>query len=222
MRNTLLLIVLYCSSPAWGQVNLVPNPSFEDTVVCPQFLDQMDACLGWSSYRNSPDYYNACSPVSGITTPNTSFGFQYANSGLAYVGVATYRKNNSPTGNNYREYIGSELTTQLQIGTKYYFSFFTVSAEKNPIGFFSNNIGLRFFTNFYSLLNPAPLDNFAHIKLDSLLTDTVNWLKISGSFIADSNYNYISVGNFYDSQQTDTLIFNPFQMLHIILLMMFV
>lgn len=209
MRPLIILVLFFNLTPAEAQLNLVPNPSFEDTVVCPQFLGQIDAAIGWSSFRNSPDYYNGCSPVSGITTPNTSFGFQYANSGLAYAGVATYRRNISPTGNNYREYIGVELTAQLQIGTKYYFSFFAVSAEKNPIGFFSNNIGLRFFTNSYSLTNPAPLDNFAHIKLDSLLTDTVNWLKISGSFIADSNYNYISIGNFYDSQQTDTLIFNP-------------
>lgn len=76
--------------------------------------------------------------------------------------------------------------------------------------FFSNNIGLRFFNNSYSKLNPAPVDNFAHLKLDTLLTDTVNWHKISGSFIADSNYQYVSIGNFYDASNTDTLIFLPF------------
>lgn len=44
------------------------------------------------------------------------------------------------------------------------------------MGFFSNNIGLRFLNNSYDKLNPAPLDNFADIKLDTLLTDTVTYI----------------------------------------------
>ncbi|MBK9637798.1 MAG: T9SS type A sorting domain-containing protein [Bacteroidetes bacterium] len=206
-------LFLFFAGAINAQINLVPNPSFEDTVFCPSVSDNMQDVQDWSSFGNSADYFNGCS-ATPTNVPYTAFGYQLAHSGTAFCGVVTYLKANHPNGNNYREYIGVQLLTPLQIGTRYYFSFYAVSAQHyGSIGFFSNNIGLRFFTNSYSKLNPAPVDNFAHIKLDTLLNDTVNWLRISGSFIADSIYQYVSIGNFYDYLNTDTLIFtssNPF------------
>ncbi len=211
MKNLILTLLLLtiCSRPSKAQLNLVPNPSFEDTVYCPFGGNQLDAALGWSSFGNSPDYYNGCNTFNGIGIPNTSFGFQTAHSGIAFCGVVTFYKNNSPVGHNYREFAGIELLTPLQIGTKYYFSFYVVLAELYT-GFASNNLGLRFFTTGYSDSIPAPLDNFSHLKFDSLLTDSINWYKISGSFIADSTYQYVCIGNFYDFLNTDTLIVTPF------------
>jgi hypothetical protein len=210
MRPFIAFILLLFNLPlAEAQINLVANPSFEDTVFCPIVLDNMPDVQNWSSFGNSADYFNGCS-TTGMNVPNAVFGYQLSHSGNAFCGTVTYHRGNSSVGNNYREYIGTQLLSPLQIGTKYYFSFYAVSASKNGAGFFSNNIGLRFFNNSYSKLNPAPVDNFAHLKLDTLLTDTVNWHKISGSFIADSNYQYVSIGNFYDASNTDTLIFLPF------------
>ncbi|MBK7964473.1 MAG: T9SS type A sorting domain-containing protein [Bacteroidetes bacterium] len=204
----IFFLLLFFAGVGNAQVNLVPNPSFEDTANCPQFLDNM-LVQNWSSFGNSADYFNSCSST-GMNVPNTAFGYQPSHSGSAYCGVITYWKGNSVLTNNYREFIGVQLVNSLQVGNKYYFSFYVVSAQNNSIGYFSNNIGLRFFTNTYSKTNPAPLDNFAHIKLDTLLTDTVNWLKISGSFIADSSYQYVSIGNFYDYLNTDTLVYLTF------------
>ncbi|MBK9636893.1 MAG: T9SS type A sorting domain-containing protein [Bacteroidetes bacterium] len=210
MRPFITFILVFFILPlAEAQINLVPNPSFEDTVFCPIVLDNMDDVQDWSSFGNSADYFNGCS-TTGMNVPNAVFGYQLSHSGNAFCGTITYHRGNSSVGNNYREYIGAQLLSPLQIGTKYYFSFYAVSATKNGAGFFSNNIGLRFFNNSYSKLNPALVDNFAHLKLDTLLTDTINWHKISGSFIADSNYQYVSIGNFYDASNTDTLIFLPF------------
>ncbi|MBK9639392.1 MAG: hypothetical protein IPO63_16905 [Bacteroidetes bacterium] len=209
MRPFITFLLVFFNLPlAEAQINLVPNPSFEDTVSCPIGLDNMQEVLGWTSFGNSADYFNGCSI--SMNVPNTPFGFQSSHSGNAYCGVINYWKGNSVLTNNYREFIGVQLVNSLQVGTKYYFSFYVVSAQNNSIGYFSNNIGLRFFTNSYSKTNPAPLDNFAHIKLDTLLTDTVNWLKIRGSFIADSNYQYVSIGNFFDYLNTDTLVYTTF------------
>lgn len=208
-RYCILLICILIFKNTYSQLNLVPNPSFEDTLYCPFGLTQIDAAIGWSSYRNSPDYYNGCNITNSVTVPNSNFGYQFANSGFAYSGVATYYKFNSPSGNNYREYLGAMLSVPLQVGTKYYFSFYAVLAERNT-GFSSNNLGLRFFVNSYSLSNPAPLDNFSHLKFDSLLIDSINWQRISGSFVADSIYQYVSIGNFYNYLNTDTIIVTPF------------
>ncbi|HYV55611.1 MAG TPA: T9SS type A sorting domain-containing protein, partial [Chitinophagaceae bacterium] len=57
--------------------------------------------------------------------------------------------------------------------------------------------GARFSTVAYSYFNPVPIDNFSQIESDSVITDTSNWVQISGSFIADSLYQYLSIGNFF-------------------------
>lgn len=75
-------------------------------------------------------------------------------------------------------------------------------------GFFyespSNNIGLRLSTVAFLPSNPAPIDNFAHLRSISIISDTANWVQISGSIVADSAYSYLILGNFYDDANTDT------------------
>ncbi len=203
-----ILIVLFILPQAKAQMNLVPNPSFEDTVYCPLNLDDIGACISWSSFGNSPDYYNSCAQP-GVSVPFTSFGYQHAQTGVAFVGLATFVKYNFNAGPNYREVIGSNLINPLQIGTKYYISFFAVLAESFT-GFASNNLGLRFFTTAFSLSNSAPIDNFAHLRFDSILVDSINWTKVTGTFIADSNYQYVSLGNFYDYLTTDSIVISTF------------
>ncbi len=52
------LLVLFNLPLAEAQINLVSNPSFEDTVSCLFGLDQIGAAVGWSNFNGSCDYYN--------------------------------------------------------------------------------------------------------------------------------------------------------------------
>jgi hypothetical protein len=60
----------------------------------------------------------------------------------------------------------------------------------------------------------GPFFNYSHIYTNTIISDTSNWTKISGSFVADSSYEYLVVGNFFENQYTDTLefpsVFGPF------------
>jgi hypothetical protein len=134
-------------------------------------------------------------------TPNAMWGYQVPHSGEAYSSVVTYSANA-----DYREIIGNTLASNLLIGEKYFFSFYVNFAfEPLSAGLASNKIGLRFSTTPYSGINPAPINNFAHFYCDSILSDTLLWVKISGSFIADSAYAYLAIGNFFLDSLTDTL-----------------
>lgn len=63
----------------FAQVNLVPNPSFEDTVSCPNYANQIDKAVGWHASRNTPDYFNGCDWLtSNQSVPNNFRGYQYA------------------------------------------------------------------------------------------------------------------------------------------------
>src|SRR5262249_45922638 len=77
-----------------------------------------------------------------------------------------------------------------------------------------NNLGVLFstrpycvvyddtFLNICVLNDDAPLTNFAHVYSTQIIDDTVKWKTIEGSFIADSAYEYIIVGNVYDFAHT--------------------
>jgi len=149
-----LLITLFTICGLQAQ-NLVPNPSFEDTVFCPTNLVQVDACQYWMNFGNSPDYYNGCSPA-GLRPPDMYFGFQYPHSGNAITGLITYQWQFGPDWPNYREFIGVELLYSLEIGQKYYMSFFVNCAGYLPnwqiIG--ANKIGIRFSTIPYNISSP--------------------------------------------------------------------
>lgn len=45
----------------------------------------------------------------------------------------------------------------------------------------------------------------AHVWTDNVITDTTGWTTIFGSFVADSAYKYLAIGNFFDDANTDTL-----------------
>ena len=188
--------------------NIIPNPSFEVYDTCPNNLDQIRFAIGWSSYRNTPDYFNSCSPNGGYSgIPLNKFGFQYPRTGNAYAGFFSIHT----TAFNYREYIGIQLNQALIIGHKYYGAFFvnrvtdTNGQNKNIA---TNKLGMRFSTLEYSNVNPSPINNYAQIYTDSIITDTLNWVKISGFFIADSAYQFLSIGNFFSDSVTTSIKFD--------------
>lgn len=201
----LLPIPLFCLLVFSGSAqNLVPNPSFEDTIACPNGNSQIDKAVGWSSFGGSPDYYNSCSPWLCCSVPVNNYGYQYAATGNAYCGMVAYVEVGPPFGG--REVIGKELSAPLVIGQKYYVSI-KVSSTVNVYEtcYASSKMGVLFSTVAYDDTTPPLINNFAHIYTDFIITDTVNWTNISSSFIADSAYKYIIIGNFFDDINTDTI-----------------
>ena len=193
---------------SFAQINLVPNPSFEDTVFCPWAENQLP--YYWTCFGGSPDYLNGCS--SALNVPNTPTGFHPAHNGVGMIGVFNYVNPNSSGWPDYREFVGAQLISPLVIGEKYYMSFFMSFGQVLPASLVSNKIGsdklgIKFSTIPYSETTPPVLNNFAHLFTDSIYTDTAQWVKISGSFIADSAYSYVILGNFFDEANTDTLYF---------------
>ncbi|MBK6984616.1 MAG: hypothetical protein IPH32_07590 [Bacteroidetes bacterium] len=69
----------------------------------------------------------------------------------------------------------------------------------------SNNIGVRFSVgnSGFNIHN-----NNADINFNTIVSDSVNWTKLTGSFIPDSSYNYITIGNFYNNINTQLINLN--------------
>jgi hypothetical protein len=178
--------------------NLVPNPDFEIYTSCPAGPDEVYKATGWISYRNSPDYFHSCATIPQFSVPSNQLGYQQALSGNAYCGFIAFNHSSF-----YREIIGRQLSTSLTMGQKYFVSF-EVALDNNWGQCATDKLGAKFSTTPFSFSNPTPINNSAHIYTSTIMTDTLNWTNVSGSFIADSAYDYIMVGNFFDDFNTDT------------------
>ncbi len=179
--------------------NLVPNPSFEEYYSCPDGISQIDSAIGWKQYRPTVDFFHSCSSYPNISVPYQVENYQCAATGNAFCGFWAYNS----TISNLREYVGRQLSTLLIPGQKYYVNFKVNLGWSAKCGI--NNLGVLFSTIPYNSSNWAPITNFAHIFTPLIIIDTTNWINISGSFLADSMYQYIIIGNFFDDINTDTI-----------------
>jgi hypothetical protein len=207
MNKQCCLIIMFLTCEVCIGQNMVNNWSFEDTISCPTNLSQIDRAVGWTSFRCTPDYFNACAsatPITGVhlSVPHNVWGDQNAHTGNAYGAFIAYTPNTS----QFNEFIATQLNQPMIIGQKYFVSFWVSTAfgyaNSQYPGLACNNIGAKFSSVAYSQANPQTVDNFAHIVNTNIINDTINWIKVSGSFIADSAYQYISIGNFYDNVNT--------------------
>jgi hypothetical protein len=153
-KNLLIFFLVSLNFIINSQTNLVLNPSFESYTACPTNSDQLSNSAGWFSFGESPDYFNSCNN-SGFGLPLNLIGYQNANTGTSYAGFAAYSSMGFA-----REFIGSQLTQTLNIGTKYYISMKVSLAEFDAINqqyIPCNKIGIRLSTVPFSALTPPPL-----------------------------------------------------------------
>ncbi|MFA5782749.1 MAG: T9SS type A sorting domain-containing protein [Bacteroidales bacterium] len=204
-----ILLIQWGHGKGFAQ-NLVPNPSFEEYDTCPSGYGGNNLSNGWFPFRSSPDYFNACATDIHASVPINVFGSQMAATGNAYCGFISYHP-----PNDWNEMVGRKLSTTLVLGTKYYVSVKFSLADYSPCSI--NKLGVLFTTHSYCdsldsfniCYSPEmPIPNFAHVFSSQIIADTAKWTIVSGSFIADSAYQYIVIGNLFDYANTnDSLLY---------------
>ncbi|MCW5898068.1 MAG: T9SS type A sorting domain-containing protein [Flavobacteriales bacterium] len=209
-------LLFMAALPCMAQ-NLVPNPSFEEFTDCLEVNTAYTVetgPLGWFSAGGTGDYYLSCLPYGAFNgVPLSSAAFQYPQDGECYAGVVTYQQ--SP---EVREFFMIELLQPLMVGQTYFASFFANAAWNGslpypPVYLASSHVGMKFTTQPSPWVNGDPWptgDNEAHVYHPWIIADTVGWTLVSGSFVADSAYQYVMIGNHFDNANTDTLHFATF------------
>lgn len=211
--NRPFLYIVFCvllfalQYPAKAQLNLVPNGSFEEYDTCPTGVSvigdyQLEHCNGWTHANNAtPDYYNRCA-VYDVSIPNSPLGYQQPKEGNAYMGLIAF------PDTCWREYIKTKLLHPLLEGVEYYLEFYVNVSNSSRYGI--NTIGAFFsttdlFQNNSSIINANPQ---IFNPSNRIINDTLNWVKISGTFIASGNECFLIIGNFCKDAAVDTLIAN--------------
>lgn len=200
------ILLLFLFVDAIIAQNLVPNPSFEDTVICPTSVNQVYNCQLWRNPTQcTPDYYNSCSTTSGgaVSVPSNGVGMQVAHTGVAYMGIWTMAK--IGPGSN-REYIQSNLTSSLIANHKYLVSFYVSLAEISQYAI--SSLGAYLSNNQItgsSACNLLPFIPQIQGKSGNVLLDKNNWVIVQDTLFANGGEQYITIGNFMQDSLSDTL-----------------
>lgn len=200
MNKSLFLLAFYCIlyHKATSQIEIIFNGSFELFHSCPINAGQVDSIIGWTlpSYGSS-DYFNICATNTDITIPINTFGNEFPVEGDAYIGFSLYGE-----GVDYREYIQTKLILPTIANHLYKVSFY-VSLGDNF------NYAIK---QIHWVLSESPIsqDNYQTIKIepsiifqdDNYFTNKNGWVKYQLFYLADKEYSYLTIGNFYDDLNT--------------------
>lgn len=199
MTRTVLTLLTLFSVEVLAQENLVPNPSFEDTLMCPSMNGHIEACSNWYDIHGTNEYFHECSMEWGV--PDNHVGNQPANDGQAYAGFSLWVL----PFNNSREFIGVSLLNPLDSGQQYIVGFHVNLAD--PMGYGISNIGaylsmeppLADITGLLSLTPQISLPFGQHA------TSMESWTHIEGTMIANGGEQFLTIGNFDDDSLIDTI-----------------
>ncbi len=201
-----IIIFMMHNAISFAQINLVDNPSFESLYSCPNSFGQIDSVTGWGILLNggggSPDLFTVCCTVPficGVPLNTGNSSFQYPHTGNSYLGIEVARSSEL----NIREYFQSKLPLILSDGNTYCVKFYvSLSDQSNayiePLGVYLDNGDIH-AAQPYGLATVTP----QVYNISQQLNDTVNWMKIEGSFVATGNEEYITIGNFSPDSLSD-------------------
>ncbi len=211
-----VLFLMFCNFIlAQNQYNLVPNWSFENYTVCPSNLGIASPPPPWHLTTNKYGgvYMNACSTDPKFTVPvNTwgAFSYQYAHTGNGYLGGDFLH---NPGINFGRTYIQTKLIDSLKNNRRYYVEFYVSLTNSSQyacnnvaMGLSKNAIWQDTLVNSWGVLSfNAQVYNYGN----PVITDTMNWVKISAVYIAQGGEQFLTFGNFKKDNQTNYITVYP-------------
>ncbi len=148
--------------------------------------------LGPIANAGSVDLFSTTGAID-VDVPQNYMGWQTPNNGNSYAGFYTYQS----TKVNGREYVAAKLLYDMPAGQKFNVSFYVSLA--NYSGYAGRNIGADFVTSLPSQGPNAqyiPPQTPLTVVESNYITDTTNWVLISGVYTATGGEEYIMIGNF--------------------------
>jgi gliding motility-associated-like protein len=200
----------------YAQQNLVYNGDFEEYSSCPTNLSspntipyEINKCINWTApTKGTSDYFHQCncSINSGfVCIPVNASGIQDASNGEGYVGFCCIYQGEGFNDPMWWEYIQGMLVNSLIQGKLYKFSMELSLGEYSDL--MIKELGVYFSNTPVSSSNSVALNVSPQIVFNNsnYFSDTINWVHLESFFLADGGENFITIGNFKDNIQTDTL-----------------
>jgi OOP family OmpA-OmpF porin len=201
-RSLLAGIVLFgAQNIAFAQENLVPNGGFENTAAIPAGVSQFFLARPWTSTAPGPepaDLFHLKAKQRDIAAPRNYMGTQEPHTGEAYGGIAVLRKGKF----DYREFMQVPLVQPLVKGETYEAEFYASLSDYSELA--TNSLGM-----YFSRKAPLLKENgFMMVKPqimkpeEEIITETKDWVKVSGTFQAQGGETMLTIGNFMAQKKT--------------------
>ncbi len=209
LRPIFLLLISGSFSPVFTQKtatvvsNIVPNPGFERYAGPPVGWSYRGAYFAqvmkywFSATTASPDIYGP-----GVHVPRDwaekGFGEARPHSGKAMAGLTLFGCTNGKP--HCREFVEIQLAEPLVTGQTYYVEFWVTQLEKSLQ---INNIGALFSEVRIENKTDEPIVAVPQMSAKELVVaPNGKWVKVSGSFKAAQEAEYLIIGNFRDDAAT--------------------
>ena len=203
-----------------AQVNYALNGGFEQYSACPTHSDHIRFANYWQPIDTAilrplcaPDFCHTCAGANvdiGIPHANTYTHYPHTGSGMMQN---IFYLNNSSISGYERNYTQGKLRTHLIVGNNYCVTFYVTLAQAsvyavNGIGAYLDD-GTR-DAGQESMGCSSPQTSFLpQVFTNTVINDTMNWVKIQGSFAANGSERFITIGNFFSDANTDTFLRKP-------------
>ena len=194
LRFLLYMLCMWTGGSVSSQ-NLVPNPNFETFSNCPYNISQLNFASPWITPTvASPDYFNSCTSTFGIDVPDNFGGYQFPLSGEGYVGCFF------KAPQDYREYLQVQLDSPMEEGVCYQVGYF-LNAANQYCGVSEGGIYISAVAPSSSSFIALPFEPQI-IGNGGYYSDTVEWVEITGLYLAQGGEQYLTIGNFKLDSET--------------------
>ncbi len=201
------ILSVLCFKFSCGQIaNHVNNGSFEDKWNC--LIPSVTTVKYWrsidSSVSSGVGFYSTCFP----NVPSGWLTYQWPRTGenFIYPGLLCQ----PPQCTSYRGYARNRLKANLNPGKIYCIKFYVCVG--NPSSYGIDGIGAYFGDDNLDTITKCNIPLTYLIPqiqnpIGNIITDTLNWTLITGTFVANGNEKHMVIGNFKtDAATTKTLI----------------
>jgi hypothetical protein len=204
----LAVFMFWFSSKAQQIGNYVANGSFEESYDCSSTIVL--------KYKHWMGIDSLCEPgfiqsVCNGGVPLNNGTYQYPHSGQSYLWAIWYYTTNF-TPYLQRKYAKNRLKSTLKTGKTYCVKFFVNITNKSTYAM--DGFGAYFGNNSIDTINYCniPLSYITpqiQNPKGNIITDTLNWVAISGTFTANGTEKFLLLGNYLSNSELDTLMINP-------------
>jgi len=208
-KMSFLLILFFSFKITNAQItNYVTNGGFENLSDLNNPFAEYKA-IGWTCV----DSLKICAPLLNKdfgNVPLSGSGYQMPKSGKGYVRTTLYCP--SCPSNFTRGNIKNRLKQNLIAGTTYCVKMYVNVEDVAPRGI--DAIGLYFGDNtidtikYYALLPITFITPQIQNPIANIIIDTMNWIPITGTFVANGTEKFMLVANFKSDVATNTAVAN--------------